>query len=203
MESTLHETLSRLERCITEQGLSRSELLNPAILAERTALSEAVVLDLLQGGDGAPGGIEQRVTSRVRALTAAHLERTGQRMTDLVSDVARHLEVSPRWTRMLLTGEKMPNVALLHHLASYFNVAGGEAFFTASPTDALNRELTTILLQYEPQEQDPLKALLAKHGVVAADLRLHGGPLSPAQLEQIDQIVGNVLRTILPLGDQP
>ncbi|MFK0154250.1 hypothetical protein ACIQVK_19520 [Streptomyces sp. NPDC090493] len=203
MEFDLHETLGRLERCIDSQGLSRSDLLDPAVLAEKTAMPQSVIEGLLAGGDGSPGDIEQRVTSRIRVLTNSHLARTGKRLPDLISDVARHLDISSRWARMLLQGERMPNVALLHRLAHYFHVAGGESFFTAAPTDALNRELMSILHRLEPPEQDPLKALLAKHGVVGTDLRLHG-ELDPAQLEQIDQLVGNILRTVLqPRGETP
>lgn len=201
MESHLHETLRRLDECLGERRLSRSDVLDPANLSAKTALPVDTVHALLRNEAVPPGNVEERVTSRIKALTAARLERTGKRMADLVTEVAAYLDISPRWARMLLTGEKMPNVTLLHDLANFFDIEGGEAFFTASPAEALNRVALQVLNEYETP--DPLKALLERHGVVGTDLRLHGD-LTPEQLKQVDQLLGNVLRTILPplAGDQ-
>ncbi|MGY1503001.1 hypothetical protein ACW4TU_41605 [Streptomyces sp. QTS52] len=200
MEPHLPETLRRLNARIEEQGLARSELLDPRELAAQTALSEEDVSALLRGETPSPGTVEQRVCARIRTLADGRLVRTNIRMSELAADVAERLAISQVWARKLLAGEKVPNVTLLHGLAEFFDVEGGEAFFTAPPDEALNRVLLPRLLKYENPVQDPLQALMEKHGVVGVDLRLHGSLTS----DQIEELLVNVLRSIVPpTGDAP
>lgn len=194
MEPHLPETLRRLNERIEEQGLARSELLDPGELAARTALSEEDVRALLRGEAPSPSTVEQRVCARIRTLADGRVVRTSSRMSELTADVAERLAISQVWARKLLAGEKVPNVTLLHGLAEFFEVEGGEAFFTASPAEALNRVLLPKLMKYENPAQDPLQALMEKHGVVATDLRRHGS-LTP---EQIEELLVSVLRSVVP-----
>ncbi|MEU5193702.1 hypothetical protein AB0G86_06510 [Streptomyces scabiei] len=162
-----------------------------------TALPEPIVLALLRGEDVPVDEVEARVCARLAAVASAHLERTGKRQGDLVSAVAERLCITTVWARKLINGAKMPNVRDLHRLADFFQVEGGEVFFTAPPADALNRALLPILKKHEDPNADPIQSLLAKHGVVGVkgtDLRVHG-PMTNSQLEEL---IVNVIRSVVP-----
>ncbi|WNM32769.1 hypothetical protein RKE30_21375 [Streptomyces sp. Li-HN-5-11] len=151
----LPETLQRLDELITERGLKRSDLLDPAALAARTALPELTVRSLLRGANLPTDTVNDRVRARIRALSQAHLTRTGQRMADLAGSISRQLGVSTVWARQVCSGDKMPSVELLHGLVDFFRVEGGEAFFTAPAPEALNRVLLRILASQEPISEKP------------------------------------------------
>lgn len=189
MEQPLAETLRRLREHV---GIS----LNPEELAAKTALPERVVRSLLHGGTPPTGTVEERVCARIKTLSDAHVVRTGTKPGELVHEIAERLGISPVWARKLLRGEKMPNVTLLHGLADFFDVDGGEAFFTASPADALNRALLPMLEKYENPSSDPVQALLQKYGVRTTDLRSHGA-LTP---EQLEVLLEGVIKSVLPPG---
>ncbi|MGV9254581.1 hypothetical protein [Streptomyces sp. NPDC003697] len=104
------------------------------------------------------------------------------------------LDISDVWARKLLNGQKMPNVPLLHGLAEFFKVEGGEAFFTATPAGSLNRVLQSRLEKYENPATDPVQALMQRYGVVAADMR-HHGTLTP---EQLETLLAGVIKSVMP-----
>jgi hypothetical protein len=137
----LPETLRRLDALIKEQGLERSELLNPQELAARTFLPEDTVHTLLAGGIPPADTVNDRVRARIKAMADDYLTRTGKRMSGLASSISRQLGVSAFWARQVCTGEKVPSVELLHGLVGFFEVEGGEAVFTAGAPVALNRVL--------------------------------------------------------------
>ncbi|MBK3564468.1 hypothetical protein [Streptomyces sp. MBT62] len=150
----LPETLRRLDALIHARGLKPSDLLKPADLASRTALPESTVRVLLRGGNPPADSVNDRVRARVQALSQAYLARTGQRMADLAGRISRELGVSTVWARQVCSGDKMPSVELLHGLVAVFSVNGGEAFFTASAPEALNRVLLAILAEHEPLPEE-------------------------------------------------
>ena len=193
MQSTppLTETLERLETVIAQQGLDRAELLDPAVLATRTALPEATVRTLLDGGPPPAEEVNDRVRHRIHTLVRARLAATGRRMSDLAAEIHRLTGVSEMWARQVCDGKKVPNVEFLHHLVKFFRVDGAESFFTAPADEALNRALLPTLRRLET---DPLQPLMDKYGVKGSDLRMHGS-MSRAQLERL---LEGVLRSVLP-----
>ncbi|WP_190016809.1 hypothetical protein [Streptomyces lucensis] len=148
-------TLARLEVLIQEQGIARSHLLDPAELAARTALPEDTVRTLLQGGEPPEDTVNDRVRARVKTLADAHLRRSGRRMSDLAGSISRSLGVSTLWARKVCSGEKVPSVELLHGLVGFFGVEGGEAFFTAPASEALDRALVPVLAALQPDADEP------------------------------------------------
>ncbi|MEU2711971.1 hypothetical protein [Streptomyces sp. NPDC007205] len=192
--SQLHETLRRLTALIEEQGLKRSELLDPRALAARTALPETAVRILLKGGPPPADTVNDRVRARIKALSDAHLTRTGRRMSDLAADIGSRLGVSDYWARQVCDGKKVPSVEFLHGLVEYFRVEGGEAFFTAPADEALNRALLPALVRLENPHTDPVQALMDRYGVKTTDLRMNGS-LTRGQLERL---LEGVFRSVLP-----
>ncbi|MGV4985746.1 hypothetical protein ACVB8X_06760 [Streptomyces sp. NRAIS4] len=193
MENPLQETLERLNRCIEEQNLSRSDLLDVGSLAGRAALPESTVAALLRGEDVAAGTVEERVTTRIRALASTRHGGDRRKMADLVNEMVDQLGISAPWARNVLNGDKMPNVRLLHDLAKFFDVDGGEGFFTRTPAESLNRILVPVLERYEkPQPQDPILELMKQYGVVRTDLRRHG-TMTP---EQFHRLIDGVLKSL-------
>ena len=192
----LPETLRRLGTLAEEQGLTRSDLLDPRELAARTALPESTVRILLSGGATPADKVNDRVRARLRTLADAHLARTGGRMSDLAADVREHLGVSEYWARQVCAGKKVPSVEFLHGLVEFFGVEGGEAFFTAPAADALERVLLPALrtLERRSEQPDPVRALMDRYGVEAADLRRHGA-MTP---EQLDRLLEGVIRSAVP-----
>ncbi|MFI1370225.1 hypothetical protein [Streptomyces griseochromogenes] len=202
MEPNLPETFRRLNALIEEQKLDRSELLDPEVLATRTALPVATVRTLLRGGDALEDSVAERVCARIKVLSDAYLSaRPGQTRAQLVNEIAEALGVSKPWARQVCEGRKLPNVTLLHQLVQFFEVdaSTGEAFFTAAAPDALNRALRDILTKYENPERDPLQALLARYGVKAADMRLHDSSITP---EQLESLLEGVFQSLKPKGDR-
>ncbi|MFF9819283.1 hypothetical protein [Streptomyces sp. NPDC014006] len=195
----MSQTLQRLHRLIQEQGLDHSALLDPEKLAEQTALPEASVRALLHGGGTLPAdSVNDRVRSRIRTLAYAHLGRTGSRMSDLASRISERLGVSEVWARLVCDGKKMPSVELLHGLVRFFNVEGGEAFFTAPADEALNRALLPIVDKLQSRESgDPVLALMGRYGVRATDLRMHGS----LTRDQLERLLEGVLRSVVPPGE--
>ncbi|GAA2568772.1 MULTISPECIES: hypothetical protein [Streptomyces] len=192
----LSETLRRLRTLTQEQGLDQSAVLNPERLAEQTALPESTIRALLHGGAALPAdSVNDRVRSRIRTLAQAYISRTGIRMSDLASRVSERLGVSNVWARLVCDGKKMPSVELLHGLVGFFNVEGGEAFFTAPADEALNRALLPMVDKLQcPEEGDPVLALMDRYGVRAADLRMHGS----LTREQLERLLEGVLRSVVP-----
>ncbi|MBZ6253654.1 hypothetical protein KVH27_35485 [Streptomyces olivaceus] len=193
MEQPLAETLRRLKAHSGEQDLNSRQL------AAETAMPEDVVETLLRGEEPPATTVEERVCARIAALRSAHLDTTGKKPSDLVSEVHAALDISKEWVRKLLNGQKVPNVALLHGLADFFKVEGGEAFFTAPPADALNRVLEGRLAKYETPAPDPVQALMERYGVVATDLRSHGA-LTP---EQLETLLAGVIKSVMPTEGEP
>ncbi|MFJ6901531.1 hypothetical protein [Streptomyces hokutonensis] len=146
---SLPETLRRLDVLIREWGLKRSDLLKPADLASKAALSESTVRVLLRGGNPPAESVNDRVRSRIQALSQAYMARNGQRMADLAGRISQQLGVSTVWARQVCSGDKTPSVELLHGLADFFRVKGAETFFTVPAPEALNRVLLTILTEQE------------------------------------------------------
>jgi transcriptional regulator with XRE-family HTH domain len=156
--TSLPQTLQRLDELIGERHLNRSDILDPHALAAKTALSESTVRHLLEGGAPLADTVNERVCSRMKALSDAYLTRTGKRMADLAAEVSDRLGISDVWARSVCDGKKMPNVELLHHLVRFFGVDGGESFFTAPADQALNRVLLTILDAHESASDHPVTA---------------------------------------------
>ncbi|NUV61580.1 hypothetical protein G6W55_18065 [Streptomyces sp. CAI-85] len=148
-------TVERLQTLIQERGIDPAELLDPARLADRTALSEDTVRALLQGGEPPSDTVNDRVRTRIKTLADAHLDRTGERMSDLAGSISQQLGVSAFWARKVCSGEKVPSVELLHGLVDFFGVAGGEAFFTAPAPEALNQALLPLLAAAQPTPDGP------------------------------------------------
>jgi hypothetical protein len=193
----LPETLRRLSMLVEEQGLKRSEILNPRELAARTALPENTVRILLKGDHPPADTVNDRVRARIKALADAHLSRSGRRMSDLAADIGDRLGVSDYWARQVCDGKKVPSVEFLRGLVEYFRVVGEEAFFTAPAGDALNRALLPILQRLERLESDPVTALMGKYGVRATDLRRHG-TMTP---EQLERLLEGVIKSVIPTGE--
>ncbi|MDQ1018908.1 hypothetical protein [Streptomyces afghaniensis] len=147
--TSLPQTLQRLDELISERGLNRSEILDPQALAAKTALPESTVRQLLAGGAPLFDTVNERVCSRMKALSDAYLTRTGKRMADLAAEVSERLGISDVWARSVCDGKKVPNVELLHHLVQFFGVDGGESFFTVPADEVLNRVLLTSLDAHE------------------------------------------------------
>ncbi|WP_435615476.1 hypothetical protein [Streptomyces coelicoflavus] len=191
--SPLSETLRRLDRVVQEKEV-RTKLLDAAELARRTALPVSTVRSLLQGGVPPDDSVNDRVRMRIAALAEAEMAATGRRMSDLASDISERLGVSGYWARQVCNGKKVPSVELLHGLVEYFGVEEGEAFFTASAADALNRVLLPVLHGLEDPENDPVLALMDRYGVRSADLRAHGS----LTREQLERLLEGVLRSVVP-----
>ncbi|MCQ4204304.1 hypothetical protein ACFW5W_03910 [Streptomyces sp. NPDC058783] len=191
--SPLSETLRRLDRVVQEKEV-RTKLLDAAELARRTALPVSTVRSLLQGGTPPDDSVNDRVRTRIAALAEAEMAATGKRMSDLASDISERLGVSGYWARQVCDGTKVPSVELLHGLVEYFGVEEGEAFFTASAADALNRVLLPVLHGLEGPENDPVLALMDRYGVRSADLRAHGS----LTREQLERLLEGVLRSVVP-----
>ncbi|MFI7870011.1 hypothetical protein [Streptomyces salinarius] len=191
--SPLSETLRRLDRVVQEKEV-RTKLLDAAELACRTALPVSTVRSLLQGGTPPDDSVNDRVRTRIAALAEAEMAATGKRMSDLASDISERLGVSGYWARQVCDGKKVPSVELLHGLVEYFGVEEGEAFFTASAADALNRVLLPVLHGLEEPENDPVLALMDRYGVRSADLRAHGS----LTREQLERLLEGVLRSVVP-----
>jgi transcriptional regulator with XRE-family HTH domain len=185
--------LRRLDKAIQEKGV-RSDLLNVTELAAKTALPTSIVRTLLQGGTPPDDSVNDRVRTRIAALAKANMAATGKRMSDLASDISQRLGVSGYWARQICDGKKVPSVELLHGLVEYFEVEEGEAFFTASAADALNRALLPLLHKLEHPESDPVLALMDRYGVRSADLRMHGS----LTREQLERLLEGVLRSVVP-----
>ncbi|MFJ6071704.1 hypothetical protein ACIQFU_12820 [Streptomyces sp. NPDC093065] len=191
--SPLSETLRRLDKVVQEKAV-RSELLDVADLAARTALPVSTVRTLLRGGAPPDDSVNDRVRARIAALAEAEMAVTGKRMSDLASDISERLGVSAYWARQVCDGKKVPSVELLHGLVEYFGVEEGEAYFTASAADALNRALLPLLDKLEHPESDPVLALMDRYGVRSADLRVHGS----LTREQLERLLEGVLRSVVP-----
>lgn len=191
--SPLSETLRRLDRVVQEEGV-RTKLLDAAELARRTALPVSTVRSLLQGGTPPDDSVNDRVRTRIAALAEAEMAATGKRMSDLASDISERLGVSGYWARQVCGGKKVPSVELLHGLVEYFGVEEGEAFFTASAADAVNRVLLPVLHGLEEPENDPVLALMDRYGVRSADLRALGS----LTREQLERLLEGVLRSVVP-----
>jgi len=190
----LPETLCRLEDAIAQQGLERTDFVDPVSLAARTALSEATVRVLLTGGCPPPDSVNDRVRARVSRLAQAHLACTGRRMSDLVMDISRQLGVSEYWARQVCDGKKVPSVELLHGLVQFFDIEDGESFFTDSADEALDRVLRRTLRTMQNPQPDPVQALLDRYGVTGAALRAHGS----LTRDQLERVLEGVLRSVLP-----
>ncbi|MGW4883892.1 hypothetical protein [Streptomyces murinus] len=200
MESTpLPETLRRLDALIQQEGLARSEFLDARRLAVRTALPEDVVDTLLRGGQPPAETVNERVRSRMKALADDRLVRTGQRMSDLAGAISRQLGVSAFWARQVCAGDKVPSVELLHGLVDFFGVEGGEAFFTASADEALDRELRSLLAARSTPEG---RAVVSSASPGRDDVR----GLALRQARDLPQKRWNVLnatlKALLELDDQ-
>ncbi len=73
----LPRTLRRLERAADARGLDRTDFLDPALLAARTALPESTVRDLPDGRTPRQGTVDERDCGRLKALSDAYLRRHG------------------------------------------------------------------------------------------------------------------------------
>ncbi|MFF9158371.1 hypothetical protein ACF1AB_39800 [Streptomyces sp. NPDC014846] len=151
----LSETREHLDALIQQRGLEESDLLDPKELAAKTALPEDTIRTLLRGGTPPPDTVNERVRARIKALSDAHLARSGKPMSNLAGSISRQLGVSGVWARQVCSGDKVPSVELLHGLVDFFHVQGGEAFFTAPAAEALNRALLDILAAHQPDDASP------------------------------------------------
>jgi hypothetical protein len=192
--SSLPVTLRRLDELIAEQALDRQQLLDPRDLAERTALPEATVRLLLDGGAAPGDDVKERVCARIKTVAVAYMKRTRTSKSELVLQLMRHLSVSEWWARLIIDGKKAPNIEVLHGLVRFFGVGEKEAFFTDDAAEAVNRVLLPVVEKLENADGDPVQALLKKYGVAAADFR-HNGAVTPAQLEAL---LAGVIRSVMP-----
>ncbi|WP_405949984.1 hypothetical protein OG588_29885 [Streptomyces prunicolor] len=196
MESStsLPETLRRLDELITERGLKRADIFDVQTLAAKTALPDTVIKRLVKGGKPTPDSVSDRVCARMKVVSAAYLADNGKRASDLAADLRDSLGISDVWARSVCEGKKMPNVDLLHHLAAYFRVEGGERFFTAPADEALNRVLLPTLRELEGSDTDPLSLLMREYGVESAHMRQDGD----LTREQVERVLKGVLQSVLP-----
>lgn len=196
MESStsLPETLRRLDELITERGLKRADIFDVQTLAAKTALPDTVIKRLVRGGKPTPDSVSDRVCARMKVVSAAYLADNGKRTSDLAADLRDSLGISDVWARSVCEGKKMPNVDLLHHLAAYFRVEGGERFFTAPADEALNRVLLPTLRELEGSDTDPLSLLMREYGVESAHMRQDGD----LTREQVERVLKGVLQSVLP-----
>ncbi|MGW8065211.1 hypothetical protein ACVV2G_23825 [Streptomyces ziwulingensis] len=136
MESytSLARTVRRLDRAIDEQGLARSESLNPSVLAAGTALPESVVRHLLAGREPPDDTVNERVCGRIKALSDAYLRRHGKILKDLAAEVSARTGISDVWARAVCDGKKTPNVELLHHLVGFSAWKAGSRSSRHRPT---------------------------------------------------------------------
>ncbi|CAM5443220.1 hypothetical protein STENM223S_07976 [Streptomyces tendae] len=146
-------------------------------------MPESTVRTLLAGGAPPADTVNDRVRARIRALAHTHMSRSGGRMADLAADIHARLGVSEYWARQVCDGRKVPSVELLHGLVEFFGVEGGEAFFTASAPDALNRALLPLLERLDPLDRSPDGAHrpLRREG----DGLPPDGAMTPAQLDRL------------------
>lgn len=185
----LHETLERLDALLRERGVHRSEVFDVAELSAKTAIPVEDVHALLDGKALPEDEVEARVCGRINLLYKRLVEDTGKRPVDVVKDVAANLKVSEVWARMLIKGDKLPNVPHLKVLAEYFRVP--VAFFTDSAPAALDRELRPIVDRLE--EPDPLASLMRQFDIKGISARTDGRPLSPGERARIAAILQIVL----------
>ncbi|MGV9248705.1 hypothetical protein [Streptomyces sp. NPDC003710] len=197
-------TLERLQALIHEQGSKLSEFLNYRTLAAQTALPEDTVRTLLQGGEPAVDTVNDRVRARIKALSDAYLTRTGKRMSDLAGSISQELGVSSFWARKVCSGEKVPSVELLHGLVSFFEVDGGEAFFTAPASEALNRALVPLLAALRPTPERPEAAGDRLAGVLSKFDDVRGIALRQARdlPEERWNVLSATLNALLELDDE-
>ncbi|MFD0319251.1 hypothetical protein [Streptomyces flavalbus] len=198
-------TLERLGTLTAERGIDRSELLDPGELAARTALPLRTVRALLRGEAPPEDTVNERVRARIHALASAHLERTGQRMSDLVGSISRELGVSAYWARQVCSGQKVPSVELLHGLVGFFRVEGGEAFFTAPADEAVNRVLMPVVAALQRTSDraeasgDPLAAAgLSGYGDVRGVALRKAGRLPPERWK----VLNATLEALLELDER-
>ena len=192
--ASLPETLRRLDELITERGLNRADIFEVQTLAAKTALPDTVIKRLLKGGKPTPDSVSDRVCARMRVVSDAYLADNGKQMKNLAADLRDSLRISDVWARSVCEGKKVPNVDLLHHLAAYFRVEGGERFFTAPADEALNRVLLPILRELEGSDVDPLSLLMREYGVESAHMRQDGSMTR----EQLERVLRGVLGSVLP-----
>ncbi|MFJ9900556.1 hypothetical protein ACIQPR_45235 [Streptomyces sp. NPDC091280] len=192
--TSLPETLRRLNELITEQGLDRADIFDVQTLAAKTALPVTVVRRLVKGGKPTPDTVSDRVCARMKVVSDAYLADTGKEMKHLAADLHKALGISDFWARSVCEGKKMPNVDLLHHLAGYFRVDGGERFFTAAADEALNRVLLPVLRKLEGTDTDPLSQLMREYGVESAHMRQDGD----LTRDQVERVLRGVLQSVLP-----
>lgn len=198
---SLPETLERLNALIQERDLERSHLLNPKELAAQTALPEHDVRTLLRGGTPPADTVNERVRARIRVVSDTYLERTGQRMSDLIGSISRQLGVSGVWARQVCSGDKMPSVELLHGLVDFFRVEGGEAFFTASAPEALNRVLVPVLAAQQAAG-DPLAPVRAQFDDVRGVALRQAHDLPPERWNVLNATLKALLELDESEGDQ-
>ncbi|MER6917361.1 hypothetical protein ABT354_37440 [Streptomyces sp. NPDC000594] len=198
MKPELPETLLRLKELIRAQNLSESDYLDPVRLGAETALPVMTVANLLAGRSAPADTVNERVTARLKKLAQDHVDRTKRSTNQLAADIARKLGISENWARHICNGTKVPNIGILSGLVEYWKV-DGEAFFTVSAEEALNRVLVVRLGQLERPESDPFRLLMEKHGLKAMDMR--HSPLSSPDLERL--IVGVIQSVLKEPKDQP
>ncbi|MYW48037.1 hypothetical protein GT045_19425 [Streptomyces sp. SID486] len=197
-------TVERLQALIRERGTDPAELLDPAELADRTALSEDTVRTLLRGGEPTADTVNDRVRTRIKALADAYLTRTGKRMSDLAGSISQQLGISAFWARKVCSGEKVPSVELLHGLVDFFGVKGGEAFFTAPASEALNQALLPMLAAAQPTPDrpqaagDPLTEVLWEYDDVRGIALRQARDLPPERWK----VLNATLKALLDLDDE-
>ncbi|WP_051576436.1 hypothetical protein [Streptomyces sp. Tu 6176] len=204
-------TLERLRSLVQERDAAHPDPLDPEALAAGTALPEATVRTLLDGGEPPADTVNERVRTRIKALADARLQRTGTRMSDLAGDISRQLGVSAFWARQVCSGEKVPSVELLHGLVGFFGVEGGEAFFTAPAPEALNRALLPVLTALRPARSaagpsadpsvdplsDPPAGALSRYGDVRGVALRQAHGLPPERWH----VLNATLKALLELDD--
>ncbi|MEV6404106.1 hypothetical protein AB0M58_14325 [Streptomyces bobili] len=208
---SLSETLERIDALIKQQDLKRSDLLNPKNLAAMTALPESTVRALLRAKTPPNDTVNERVRARIKALSDAHLVRSGKPMSDLVGRISGQLGVSGVWARQVCSGDKVPSVELLHGLVEFFQVQGGEAFFTAPAPDALNRALLDILARHQqepersetvPNPPDPLAPVQKAFDDVRSIALRQARELPPERWNVLNATLTALLRLDESEGDQ-
>ncbi|MFB8773840.1 hypothetical protein [Streptomyces broussonetiae] len=197
-------TLERLDALMGERGIDRSELLDPRELAASTALPQRTIRALLRGDEPPDDTVNERVRERIQALADAHMKRTGHRMSDLVASISRQLGVSAYWARQVCSGQKTPSVEFLHGLVSFFRVEGGEAFFTAPASEALNRVLMPLVTALQSSSgtadiavDSPSAALLSRYGDVRGVALRKAERLPPERWK----VLNATLEALLELDD--
>ncbi|WP_284117642.1 hypothetical protein [Streptomyces fragilis] len=150
----MDRTRVRYRELLAECGLD-TETHIPGLVTN-TGVSEPDVRALLNGEHVPLDDPDDRVRRRVCHLYESRTDLDG-RPAD-IRDIAAALNATPTWTKKIVAGQANPSLTAGHVLCQYYGVPSD--FLTATPADALNRELGKIVFDLEVKA-DPERILAA------------------------------------------